>query len=472
MSTRPQYRLHSSRTRITCAIVTTVILGLLWLGRSASFSPVTQAAPLDVKTGPRLQLDIADFATGRAMAARFSINVDGRKFFPKQLDRHGLRFVSVHESKKQTYVVTYTRGTGTVEIDLPVDAKKVTVHAAKGFEYLPQSASADIKNETAHVTLKLKRWTNSLERGWSAADEHVHYDRLTRTGDVDWLTMLDGDGLEHAHFMVLKGGKVPGIWARQFGYGKAGEANDGKRWIRSGEEYRDSAQGHINLLGLDKVIQPISTGGMGTPPVYENFPPLFDVMQQTRKLNGFAGVAHGGSLGREPTAICDAVLDGVDFFEITNAHLYSLGLWYELMNCGYNIPPAAGTDLPNYPFRDRWQPFLGSMWMYVKLDGATDFPTWKKAVAKGRVFITSGPLISLKVDDAEPGGEVRLPAGGGDVTIDATLNGPMSLRELEIIRNGQVENISINKQKTGKVNRWRIRQRVRITKSCWLAARG
>ncbi len=83
------------------------------------------------------------------------------------------------------------------------------------------------------------RWINLQAEGWHAADEHLHYERTDPRHDNDWLTMLDADGLSHAHFLVLRGGNLPGIWAQQFAYGKAGEATDGKRLIRPGEEYRD-----------------------------------------------------------------------------------------------------------------------------------------------------------------------------------------------------------------------------------------
>jgi hypothetical protein len=355
---------------------------------------------------------------------------------------------------------------------LPPDAKRVRVFAAKGFEWLPVENTKDVTGGSVEMTLELERWADLSQEGWLPADEHVHYDRLNEAGDRDWLTMLAGDGLSHAHFMVLKGGKVPGIWARQYAYGAEGEASDGVRLIRSGEEYRDSAQGHVNLLGIKEVIEPISTGGLGKPPVHENYPPLLDVFTKTRAQGGLGGVAHGGSLGRHPTAIADTVLGGVDFFEIGNAHLYSLELWYALMNCGYHLPPAAGTDLPNFPYRDDWQPFLGSMRMYVKTGGRVDFAAWKRAVGQGRVTVTSGPLISLSIDGRGPGETVKLPEGGGEIRIKAELSTPRALRNFEIVQGGRVIESNVVKRRDGKVQRWTITQRIRVDRSTWFAARG
>ncbi len=284
--------------------------------------------------------------------------------------------------------------------------------------------------------------------------------------------MLEADGLSHAFFMILKGGKVPGVWAEQYAYGEEGEASDGQRRLVSGEEYRDSAMGHINLLGLSEVIQPISTGGLGEPKVHVNWPPLLNVLKRSREAGGLSGVAHGGSLGRHPTAAADTILGAVDFFEIGNAHLYATDLWYRLLNCGYHLPPAAGTDLPNYPFRDDWQPFLGGMRMYVKTDGHDDFQSWKDAVKRGEVFVTSGPLLDFTVNGQGAGSTVRLPAGGGFVTVDAEMTSPLPLHEFQIVRSGKALKIDDEESISGEIHERRIRQRLRIDRSCWLAVRG
>lgn len=439
---------------------------------TSKINAAENATDADSRERTTLLLNIFDESSGKPTAARFSLLADGRPFFPETVGKHGLRFVSIHESKKQTYVVTYARGTGRVEISLPKKTQTVEVHAAKGFEFLPVSVKTELTGPRQTVDLKLRRWIDPAKTGWTATDEHVHYDRLQPAGDQDWLTMLEGDGLKSAHFMVLKGGKVPGVWARQHSYGKDTQADDGVRWIRSGEEYRDSAQGHINLLGLNEVIQPISTGGLGKPATLVNYPPLSDVFRRNRELGGFAGVAHGGSLGRHPTAILDTVLGNVDFFEIANAHLYSRDLWYRLLNCGYQLPPAAGTDLPNYPYRDNWQPFLGSMRMYVRSGNQTGFDAWKRAVTRGEVYITSGPIISFSVNSVGPGKTIKLPAGGGKVRVEAEIATPIGWRNLEVIRNGVVVPMEVKRARIEGVDRGRISHRLEIDKSCWLAARG
>ena len=426
----------------------------------------------NLKGEPHLSLTIIDAATGKPTPARFTLRVDGASYVPEKLGVGGLRFVSIHKAKKQSFTVTYARGRGEVEVPLPPDVKRVEVTAVKGFDYRPVSKAADVVDGSCALRMELRRWTDIQQRGWLPTDEHLHYERLKASLDSEWLTMLAADDLAMAHFMVLKGGNLPGVWAQQFAYGKKGEGGDGQRLLRPGEEHRDSFQGHINLLGINKIIHPISTGGIGSPPVPFNYPPLHDVFLQTRRLGGIGGVAHGGALGRSHTGVVDTVLGAVDFFEIANTHLYKTDVWYRLMNCGFLVPPAAGTDLPNFPFRDAWQPFLGEVRMYVKVGKRRDFESWKQAVRRGEVFITSGPILQFRVGGVGPGGTLRLPEGGDMVDLESELASPLELQTHEIVQGGQVLPGEVVKTRSDGIHRWRIRRRLRVTQRCWLAARG
>lgn len=273
---------------------------------------------------PRLRLSIKD-DSGQFIAARFSTTVDGVPHIPSELCSNGLRFVSIHKGKRNTFIATYSRSSGVVSIPLPA-GKSCSVTATRGFEYRPTTKTVLLnkKGET-DCSIVIRRWIDLARKGWHATDEHVHFERTDRQHDSDWLDMLDADGLSHAHFLVLKGGNVPGIWAEQYAYGPEGEAKRKHQFIRSGEEYRDSTQGHINLLGSDSMIEPISTGGIGRSSKF-NAPPLADVLREARRRGGIGGPAHGGALAKSSTALLDAVLGQVDFFEIANSHLYKTAI--------------------------------------------------------------------------------------------------------------------------------------------------
>jgi hypothetical protein len=166
------------------------------------------------------------------------------------------------------------------------------------------------------------------------------------------------------------------------------------------------------------------------------------------------------------------VLGGVDFIEIANTHLYKTDVWYRLLNCGFMLPPMAGTDLPNFGFRDPWQPFLGEVRSYVRVGDERGFDAWKRAVSRGEVFVTSGPLIQLDASGQGPGEVVRLPPAGGEVTITARLDSPRLLKSLEIVRMGQPIPAQVRRSHENQIHRWTISSRLMIKESCWIAARG
>ena len=420
-------------------------------------------APID-PTQPVLRLTIVD-ASGRLLAARFELRVDDRSYDPATLGSHGIRFISEHTGKRQRLQVNYARGTGALEIGLPAGARRIEISAVRGFEFRPAAVTVEAKGRHTDVRLALPVWSNLAADGWIAIEEHLHYERLDPADDARWLAMLDAEGLQCAHFLVLRRQGDPGLTTPQYAYGPRGTAAGGGRLVVPGEEFRDNDQGHINLLGIREVIEPVMN--IGT-----NWPANHDVLVETKKQGAVGGVAHGSLLGKHSTAVVDAVLGAAEFWEIANLHIYELARWYQLMNCGYFLPPTAGTDLPNYPFRDPWQPFLGGVRTYVRMNTPADATQWQTGLRRGEVFVTSGPLIRLSVSGQGPGGIVRLPSGGGDVSVEAELSSPLTVRQLELVHSGVVVAGETTRIERAGIQSLRIRRTIPFTESGWLAARG
>ncbi len=110
-------------------------------------------------------------------------------------------------------MVTYARRTGKVAVPLSPNTKRGVVYVAKGLVYLPEAVPFEVSVPSAEVTIEIRRWSEIQQEGWVPADAHVHYDRSDPEHNRDWLTMLAADSLTHAHFLVLKGGNLPGVWA-------------------------------------------------------------------------------------------------------------------------------------------------------------------------------------------------------------------------------------------------------------------
>ena len=450
-----------------------LVSAIVFAGFSAIWLALVSDAQIesDDSWSPILVLNVVEAATGEWSAARFSVSVDGNPHEPRWIGPHGLRFVSVHVSKRQTAVVTYARGTGPVWVPLTPGAKRVKVDVVKGLDYLPVSLEADVTEDPVRITAGLRRWNSLREEGWRAADAHVHYDRIGPDGDRDWFAMMAGDDIAHSQFMTLRGGMVPGTWARQFAFGERGEAADATRTIVAGEEYRDRMQGHILLFGLGNLIAPIMAG---VPEAPYNFPPLASVMRQARATGALAGIAHGGTMGGSPTALADAVGGAAEFLEIGNWswELWPLDNWYRLLNCGYALPATAGTDLPNNPRREPWQPFLGGLRMYAKTGDSTGAPAWNEAVRRGETFVTSGPAIEFVANGVGPGGTLCLPSDGGTVRVSAVMRSPRALQRLELVRNGAVAATASEQGRDGAVRSLRLETEAQFDRSGWLAVRG
>lgn len=424
---------------------------------------------------PQLLLNPIDGSSGKPLAVRFSLEIDGQPHTPRSLSSNGIRFTSIHSAKKQRETFLFTRGTGPVRCEIPAGTSKVVVTAAKGYEFAPFRREFTISGNITELTVPMRRWIDLGSEGWHAGDQHLHYERLGPEHDHDWATLLRADGLRHGFFMVLKGGNLPGIWAEQYAFGAAGTHRTDQTLLVPGEEFRGKAQGHINLHGIGDVIEPVSIGGMGPQAARANWPPMHDVLRKATAGGAIGGAAHGGTFGTASTVHLDAIMGASGFIELANTHLYELGPWYELLNCGVLLPPAAGTDLPNFPFRDAWQPLLGETRMYVRIpegEDPDDFDAWKRALRAGRVFVTSGPVIRLTVNGAGLGDRVPLGPGGGELRIRARLSSPLPLDGFDIVLNGSVVPTRPAKERAGGLHHWSIDHTMPVTRSCWIAARG
>ncbi|MGH7677286.1 MAG: CehA/McbA family metallohydrolase, partial [Gemmatimonadaceae bacterium] len=128
----------------------------------------------------------------------------------------------------------------------------------------------------------------------------------------------------------------------------------------------------------------------------------------------------------------------VDFLEVMgySDHLITSDIWYRLLNCGFRVAAAAGTDaFPNFASL-RGPP--GLVRTYAKAGATLDQRRWLDAIKAGRTFVTNGPLLTFTVNDREAGSEIRLPFGTHRVRARVTLRSNLPVDNLEIIGNGRV----------------------------------
>jgi hypothetical protein len=177
------------------------------------------------------------------------------------------------------------------------------------------------------------------------------------------------------------------------------------------------------------------------------------------------GFAH---FGRGPARDGLATLaprGAVDFVEVLQFAWPYYDVWYELLNLGIPVTPTAGTDFPcgpwSMPGRERF---------YTRVEGRLARESWLEGIRRGRTFVTNGPLLSLRVEDAEIGDTLELPAPGrvrveGRVRFDPERAGDHAVR---LVRNGEDVPAEVTETSPGEL---RVRAEVEIDAPAWLALR-
>ena len=99
-------------------------------------------------------------------------------------------------------------------------------------------------------------------------------------------------------------------------------------------------------------------------------------------------------------------------------HKSTADVWYRLLNLGFHLPTAAGTDaMAN--FASLRGP-IGLNRVYVEVPkGKIEIDSWLKSLKAGHTFATNGPLLGFTLGGVGIGGEIKLPAGDNQIKFTA-----------------------------------------------------
>jgi hypothetical protein len=137
----------------------------------------------------------------------------------------------------------------------------------------------------------------------------------------------------------------------------------------------------------------------------------------------------------------DAALGKVDYVEVLgfSNHKSTAAVWYRLLNCGFRLPAAAGTDAMANFASLRGPVGLNRVYASVPR-GPLDIhlQTWLSSLKQGHTFATNGPLLGFTLGGRTLGDELRLPTGENKVKVTAWLRSIVPVDHLEVICNGRV----------------------------------
>ena len=410
----------------------------------------------------KLRLVLTDAHTGDPLVARVSVKQAGGKFhFPLgalyRLTSGVGHFYARHKA------------------ELTVPAGKFTLQAWHGPEYFVHQQELEIAaGETREVTLATERWINMPENGWFSGENHIHANYGYGAWHNDPVTIRDqceGENL-HVANVVVANSDGDGVFDRQYFLGRADPLSSSRTIVYWNEEFRSTIWGHLTLGNLSQLVEPIFTGFADTTNPWD-VPTNADIADRTRAQHGMVSYTHPSSNPDSPYdgaysakgLPVDAALGRIDTLDVMGfGYGASLGLWYRLLNCGFRIPAAAGTDvflnrITSYP------PGWGRC--YVKLTNGLSYAEWMRGQKAGRSFITAGPMLEWSADGREPGDTLRLDAPR-NVRVRARASSQFPMKSLELIFNGVVVPTGAATNKAGELV---LDREIQLDRAGWLAVR-
>jgi len=449
-----------------------------WLAHTENHERATALVRVELKSGQRqtlgldhvdfreptgrLRLVLTDAHTGDPLVARVSAKQHGGKFhFP------------LGALYRLTSGVGHFYARHNAEFTVP--AGKFTLQAWRGPEYFIHKQELEIAaGETREVTLAMERWINMPESSWFSGENHIHANYGYGAWHNDPATIRDqceGENL-HVANVVVANSDGDGVFDRQYFLGRPDPLSSSRTIIYWNEEFRSTIWGHLTLGNLSQLVEPIFTGFADTTNPWD-VPTNADIADRTRAQRGTVSYTHPASNPESPYdgaysakgLPVDAALGRIDTLDVMGfGYGASLGPWYRLLNCGFRIPAAAGTDvflnrITSYP------PGWGRC--YVKLTNGLSYAEWMRGQKAGRSFITTGPMLEWSANDREPGDTLRLDAPR-KVRVRARASSQFPMKSLELIFNGAVFPTSVTTNNAGELV---LDQEVNLDRAGWLAVR-
>jgi len=382
----------------------------------------------------RASIRIEDEQTRQVVPARAYLRAsDGKAYAPDQ---------AFHRIGRLGEHLFHSHGSFVLE----VPPGELRLEAVRGFEYFPAAQSLKIEaGKTTWATLSLRRLTDLSSKGWYSGSNHVHmnYGGNLRNTPERLLEMAAAEDLDLT--VALVANKDNRILDYQYFTGRVHPLSNDQRILYFNEEYRPPFYGHVSLVNLtEHLISPFTTGYEGTA-IESLYPSNTDMFRLAAKQGAIGAYVHpfGGTadpverdLGGAKTFPVDVALGTVVYHELmTSANQAGFRVWHQALNNGFRITAVGGEDSITDLHR---RSLIGQNRAYAYLGSKLTWAGWIEAIRQGRMFVTNGPLLEFAVNGQVPGEEVRLPAGGGKVTVRGAVQSIVPVEKIEVVFKGRV----------------------------------
>ena len=352
------------------------------------------------------------------------------------------------------------------QVRLQLPCESLTVEAFSGLETELARHTIDLTSGNSNeVTIPLTRFYSAAEHQVFSANTHLHLSKLDRKqADQYLLEIPRADGLDVLFVSYLERAKAD----REYITNRYSMA-DLKELQRlsgtvfgNGEEHRHNLRqqqgyGHVMLLDIPRLIQPVSFGQDITKGGTDGFP-LQRGIDRARQDRATIVWCHN-TMGLERLANqVTGRLDAQNIFD-GSAHGSFEDGFYRSLNAGLKVPFSTGTDWFMYDFSRT----------YARVDGPLTVESWLQALSAGRSYITNGTFLEFHINHCGPGDRINLDRPDS-VEIEARGIGRNDFERIEVIQNGKVVRTQTSRQNGGHYVadlKWTLP----ITEPCWLALR-
>ena len=394
----------------------------------------------------KLHISLHD-SHGQPVAARLAVT-DSRGLFhaPAEAWIHG---DDGFDRRERPFEAHYFHALGDVELDVTAGVAQLEIMHGFARELERRTLTVEAgKTVNIDVSLDEGTWAVPADGRWVSGDVHVHmnYGGAYRNTPAHLVLQARAEGLDIIEsLLVNKEQRFPDI---AFNGRQVDPASAADMLVVHGQEFHTSYWGHLGLLNLTGGI--ILPGYAGYPNTAASslFPSNADVADLAHQKGALVGYVHPFDTPPHPfdrserltnELPVDVALGKVDYMEILgfSDHRASADVWYRLLNLGFRIPAAAGTDaMAN--FASLRGP-VGMNRVYAQVpDGKLDSAAFAAAIQHGKTFATNAPLLGLTLGGAGLGEELHFDRPQAAVPFRARLRSMVGVDHLELVCNGKV----------------------------------
>ncbi len=396
-----------------------------------------------------LKLQVVD-ATGANVSARVSVQgSDGRSYAP---DDAWIHADDAFDRSQTTMETVYFHSPGESTIQLPAGEAKVTVW--RGLENAITRQAVQISKDGSS-TLTLSSLPLAIPDGWKrdwlSADVHVHmnYGGSYRNTPARLVAQAEAEDLDMLfNVIVNKEQRIPDI---EYFTSAPDAASNDRVLLQHAQEFHTSYWGHLGLLGLDDHFLLPGYSSYYNTALASPYPDNSTVADLAHQQHALVGYVHPYDKAPDPDNDArltnglpiDVALGKVDYYEVSGFSDYreTQKVWYGLLNCGFRLAAAGGTDaMANYA---SLRGPVGLNRVYVMTQpGASSLAErrdrWLAGLKAGKSMATNGPILYFTLAGKQAGGDLSLPAGKHELEFSGFMQSIVPVDHLEVVVNGEV----------------------------------